>query len=101
MASPACPAPMTTVVILRTAQLPDAASGGGLLLVHLDRDVRRVGDDVKDRRTLLRLGDQGLDLVLGGVGIDVVGDLDAAEAVADVAVDAEDALQVHGAFDGR
>ena len=36
-----------------------------------------------------------------GVGVDVVGHLDAAEAVADVAVHAEDAAHVHGAFDRR
>ena len=35
----------------------------------------------------------------GGVGVDVVGHLDPAEAVADVAVDAEDALDVHVALE--
>ena len=35
------------------------------------------------------------------VGVDVVGHLDVAEPVADVAVDAEDAPDVHGPFDRR
>ena len=51
--------------------------------------------DVEDRRALLRLGDDALDLLAGGVGVDVVADLDAAEAVAHVGIDAEDAGQVH------
>ena len=42
----------------------------------------------------------GLDLVGGGVGVDVVGHLDAAEPVAHVAVDAEDAGDVHLTFEG-
>ena len=60
---------------------------------HLDGDVRRIGDDVIHRRALLRLRDQRLDVFALGVGVDLVADLDAAEAVADVAVDAEDALR--------
>ena len=39
------------------------------------------------------------DLVGRRVGVDVVGHLDAVEAVAHVAVDAEDALDVHPALD--
>ena len=40
----------------------------------LDDDGGRVGDDVEDGRPLLRLGDDGLDLLLGGVGVDLVAD---------------------------
>src|SRR4029079_11786227 len=65
----------------------------------LDRDVGRVGDDVVHGRALLRLGDQRLDLVGGGVGVDVVRDPDAAEPVANVAVDPEDAGDVHVALE--
>src|SRR5262245_38184317 len=90
---------MTTVVIFRTAVLPMQLAPPWSL--YLDSDVRRIGDDVKHRRPLLGLRNQRLDLVLGRVGIDVVGDRDAAEAVADVAVDAEDAGQIHRSLDGR
>src|SRR5262249_37649290 len=78
---------------------PDAADPARS--VDLDRDVRRIGDDVVDRGTLLRLRHQGLDLVTTRVGVDLVGDLDAAEPVAHVAVDTEDALKVHRSLDGR
>src|SRR5581483_9399486 len=66
-----------------------------------DRHIRRIGDDVVNRRALLRLRNEGFNLVFLGVGVDLVAHLDAAEAVADVAVDAEDALDIHVAFDGR
>ena len=71
MARPACPAPMTTVVTLRTGSLLTRCrrgAGSG----HLDGDVRRVGDDVIDRRALLRLGDERLDVLALRVGIDLV-----------------------------
>ena len=42
-----------------------------------------------------------LDVLLGRVGVDVEGDLDVVVAVAHVAVDAEDALDVHRAFELR
>src|SRR5687768_8555020 len=90
MASPACPAPMMIVVMLRIAVAPDAwdakvhqpfvpaqagtqaterkscrvpwipacAGMNGERLLHLDRDIGRVGHDVIDRRALLRLRDQ-------------------------------------------
>src|SRR5260370_27014407 len=98
IASPACPAPMTMVVMWRTAAAPASRETRS---VHLDGDIRRVGDDIEDRRALLRLRDKGLDLILGRIGVDLVFDLDAIEAIAHVGIDAEDALQVHPTFDGR
>src|SRR5262245_9897573 len=68
---------------------------------HFDGHVRRVGHDVVDGRALLRLGYQRLDVLALRVGIDLVLDLDDAEAVADVAIDAKDALDIHIAFDRR
>ena len=69
MASPQWPAPTTTVVVSATAAvLAPAGAGSG----HVDGDVGRVGDDVVDGRALLRLRDQRLDLVGGGVGVDLV-----------------------------
>src|SRR6185436_3571669 len=83
MASPAWPAPITTTVV-RTA-----APGGEAALRHLDRHVGRVGDDVVDRGALLRLCDDRLDVLGRGVGVDLVGHLDAVEAVAHVLIHAE------------
>ena len=57
--------------------------------------------DVVHRRALLRLRDDGLDLLLGRIRVDVEGDLDVVVAVAHVAVDAENALDVHGPFELR
>src|SRR4051794_25448864 len=68
---------------------------------NLDRDIRRVGNDVVHGRSLLGLGDDRLDLVGGRVGVDVVGHLDAAEPVANVTVDPENAGYVHVAFECR
>src|SRR5437764_1352230 len=96
IASPACPAPTTMVVMSRTATAPRLRARS----VHLDGDIGRVGDDIEDRRALLRLGDEGLDLILGSVGVDLVFDFDAVEAVAHIGIDAEDALEVHAPFDG-
>src|SRR4051794_8678629 len=97
IASPPWPAPMTTVVV-RTASALSRATRSG---VDLDLDVGRVGDDVVHRRALLRLSDQRLDVVVRGVGVDLVLDLDVAETVADVGVHAEDAAHVHVALDRR
>src|SRR5262249_52697301 len=92
MASPQWPAPTITVVVLGTAAPPLFTRAGS---ADLDGDVRRVGDDVVDRGALLRLRDQRPDLLGGGVGVDLVTDVDAAEAVADIRVGAEDPVQVH------
>src|SRR5262249_21204884 len=70
-------------------------------LSDFDGDVGRVGDDVVDRGALLRLRDERLDVGLGRVGVDVEGDLDVVVPVAHVAVDAEDALDVHRSFELR
>src|SRR4051812_22235052 len=96
MASPPCPAPTTTVVV-RTSPLLMSGRASD----DLDRDVGRVGDEVEDGRPLLRLRDDRLDVVGRRVCVDVVADLDVAEPVADVAVDAEDAAYVHRALDRR
>src|SRR5689334_21245015 len=92
MASPQCPAPTITVVVSGTAASPlltRARSG------HVDGDADRVGEDVVDRGALLRLRDQRPDLLGSGVRVDLVADGDAAEAVADVRVGAENPVQVH------
>src|SRR3954451_7534273 len=90
MASPPCPAPTTTVVV-RTSPLRRSGD--------LDRDVGRVGDEVEHGRPLLRLRDERLDVVGRRIRVDVVGHLDVADPVADVAVHAEDAAHVHRTFD--
>src|SRR5205807_510389 len=69
--------------------------------IHHDGDIRRVGDNIIDRRPLLRLRNQSLNILAFRVGVDLVGYLDATEAIADIAVDAEDALDIHVPFDGR
>src|SRR5262245_595068 len=89
MASPQWPAPTTTVVVSATAASTRAGLG------HPDADAGRVGQDVVDRRTLLRLRDQCLDLLGGGVGVDLIADRDRAETVADLRVGAEDPVEVH------
>ena len=57
--------------------------------------------DVVDRRALLRLRDDRLDFLLRRVGVDLERHLDVVVAVAHVAVDAEDAADVHLAFELR
>ena len=84
-----------TVVTLRNGTVPSVKDSAS---VDLDRDVGRVRDDVEHRRTLLRLGYQGLDLVGRGVGVDLVADLDLTEPVADLGVDPEDAPDVVAAW---
>jgi hypothetical protein len=66
---------------------------------HLDRDVRGVRERVKHGGALLRLGHQRLDLLPGGVRVDVERHLDVVVAVADVAVGAEDSTDVVAALD--
>src|SRR5215831_7336959 len=93
MARPAWPAPMTTVVVCITRASGLCWSG------QLDECLRRVGYDIEDGRALLRLGDQRLKVVAGRVGIDEEPDGDRIEAVPHVGVGAEDAEDVHLAFD--
>src|SRR6478736_8415372 len=66
-----------------------------------DRHVRRVGDRVVDGGALLGLRDERLDVLARGVGVDLERHLDAVVTVADLGVHAEDALDVHRAFDVR
>src|SRR5262249_43329988 len=73
----------------------------GAWLPHLDGDVGRIGHVAKTPRALLRLRNEPLDILALGAGIDLVGNANAAEAVAHIVVDAEDALNVHVAFDRR
>src|SRR6516162_3367555 len=94
MARPAWPAPMTMVV---TRMRPCAS----VPLLDLDRDVRRVRDHVVDGGALLRLCDDGLDLLGTRVRLDVVDHLDAIEAVPDVTVDAKNPLDVHPTLECR
>ena len=75
--------------------------GGPRQVSDVDDDVGRVGHDVEHRRPLLRLGDERLDLFGRRVGVDVEAHGDAAEAVADVGIGAEDAEDVHVALDRR
>src|ERR1700742_3344248 len=88
---------MTTAVVrsMRCSQ-NQARTGSG----YFDGDVGRVGERVEDGRALLRLGHQRLDLFPGRVRVDVEGHLDVVEAVAHVAVGAEDAADVMVALDG-
>src|SRR5262249_57687897 len=93
MARPAWPAPITTVVVCMTRATGPCWSG------QLDEHLHRVGYDIEDGRALLRLGDQRLKVVAGRVGIDGEPDGDRIEAVAHIRVGAEDAEDVHLAFD--
>src|SRR6516225_12018637 len=88
---------MTTVVVV----FMYATNGRWRASENVDADVRRVGHDVVHRRTLLGLRDDRLDLVGRRIGIDVEGHPDLAEAVANVGVDAQDALDVHVALERR
>ncbi len=87
---------MMTAVMLRTDLFPVYSR-----LFYLDRNIRRVGNDVEHGRTLLRLGDKCLDISPRSVGINIVGYLDPVETVTHIAVDTEDALNIHAAFQGR
>src|SRR5690349_17627775 len=98
MASPQWPAPTITVVVCGTSVISRSlGTGSG----DLDGDAGRVGEDVVDGRALLRLRDQRPDLFGGGVGVDLVADGDAAEAIADSGVGAENPVQVHLGGQGR
>jgi hypothetical protein len=71
----------------------------GDALAHDDSDIRWICHNVVDRGALLRLCDKSLDVLSFRVGIDLIGHLDATEAIADVLVYAEDALNIHISFD--
>src|SRR4051812_19330110 len=88
---------MTMVVRRSMIRSAGAASASG----DFDRDVRRIGDDVVDRGALLRLRDDRFDVLLRRVRVDVERHLDVVVAVADVAVDSQDALDVHRPFELR
>src|SRR5580658_1724835 len=76
-----------------------APAAGGRRLDDLDCHVGRIGHDVVHGRAFLRLRDERLDVLLRGVGIDMEGDLDVVVTVTDVAVDAQDAVQIHLALE--
>src|SRR4051794_22195803 len=95
IARPACPAPITTVVTLRMAVVLNLCGNGPRDSIHYNCDIRRVGYDVIDCRPLLRLRDESLDIFAFCIGVDLVGHLDTAEAIAHVIVYAENALEVH------
>src|SRR6185312_10451684 len=105
-ARPACPAPMTTVVVRSMTVLLERQCS---LTVHLERqqgpsgdfdgDVRRVGQRVEHSGALLGLGHQRLDVLLRRVRVDVERHLDVVEAVAHVGVGAEDPADVVCALD--
>src|SRR6058998_823414 len=59
----------------------------------IDRHRDSVGDHVEHRRAGLRLGHELAHLLLAGVGVDAEADPDLLVAVADLAGQAEDALQ--------
>src|SRR5690606_26829481 len=80
--SPACPAPITTTGIRDTGVAIGSVDG--------HRHLGRVGQGVEDSRTTLRLGDQGLDVLLAGVGVDLEVDPDTGEPVTDFGVGTED-----------
>src|SRR5215467_2484753 len=90
-ARPACPAPMTTVVV-RSMAWPSG---------DFDGDVRRIREGVEHGGALLGLGDQRLDLLPRRVRVDGERHLDVVEAVADVAVGPEDPADVVRALDRR
>src|ERR1700678_4346705 len=102
IARPACPAPITIVVIVRMAVALNLvwqwACGSS---IHYDRDIRRVGHDVIDCRSLLRLRNESFDVFAFRIGVDLVSHLDAAEAITDLVVYAENALDVHVPLYGR
>src|SRR4051812_14170903 len=87
---------MTTVVTRSMIRSPLAVS---LRLNDRDGDVHRVGDDVVDGGALLRLRHDGLDLLPGSIGVDLERDFDVVVSVPNVAVDPEDAANVHLAFE--
>src|SRR4051794_19897253 len=66
--------------------------------VRLDRHRHRIRQHVPDRRAGRRACDEAAQLVLRGVALHGVADPDLLEAVADVAVETEQSVQVDVAF---
>jgi hypothetical protein len=94
---------MMTVVTVRIAVSPDSQPDNAWRYppwrsLHLHGDVCRVGDNVVDRRSLLRLGDQSFNIFPLGIGVDFVS---SKPLRTNVAVDAENSLQIHVALDRR
>jgi hypothetical protein len=54
--------------------------------IYYDRDIRRVGQHVIDCRSLLRLRNESFNVFAFRIGVDLEGNLDAAEAIAHVVV---------------
>src|SRR5437867_13391933 len=79
-------------------ELPDTR---GACLCHLDVDVDRhaFGEDVEHRGARARLPDDLTQLLVRRVALDREAGADGVEAVADFARQAEDAAQIHVAFD--
>src|ERR1700722_12302844 len=78
-----------------------ASSADLALSLHCHGHVRRVSDYVVHCGALLRLRDERLEILATRIRINIVRHADALEAVADLVIDAEDALQIHIAFNGR
>jgi len=92
---------MTIVVTLRMAVVLDLVGQGLCDSIHDDRDIRRVCNDVIDCRSLLRLRDESFDIFAFCIGVNLVGHLDAAEAIAHVIAYAKNTLEVNVPFHGR
>src|SRR6516225_7453242 len=74
-----------TTVVMRSMTCPSG---------DLDCDIRRIGERVEHRGALLGLGHQRLDLLPRRIRVDGERHLDVVEAIADVAVGAEDPANV-------
>src|SRR5690606_28298336 len=99
-ASPAWPAPITTTVV-RAMEVSCLEWVGGSADLGVDDHVGAVGQDVVDGRAAPGLLDQGQQLLLGGVALEVEVDLDLAVAVAHGVRHAEDPEEVDVALDRR
>src|SRR5438094_819749 len=98
--------PLGEEVTRRETGMAGAYDNGGEVLDgpasgDLDADLGRIREGVEYRRALLGLRDQGFDLLFRGVRVDRECHLDVVEAVADVAVGAEDSADVVVSFHGR
>lgn len=66
--------------------------------IYYHRNIRGIGHDVVDCRSFLRLRDESLNIFALCISVYLVGYLDAAEAIADVLIYAENASGVHVPF---